>query len=286
LRNTKHLSHLLEINLAMLFISTSGALARYISLPVLVIIGLRAILALVLLLLYCKFKGISLRAEKRHLPAILTSGLLMGLHWITYFYSLKLSNVAIGMISLFTYPILTAFLEPLLLKTKLQKVHLFLGLLVLFGIYFLVPSFDIENKNTLAVVIGIFSALCYALRNILLKTKVASYNGSMLMCYQMGVVGLFLSPMFFTVEMESILQQWQGIAALALITTAIGHTLFLNSFKHFSITTVSILSSVQPVFGILIGAFLLNEIPTLNTLIGGTLILGSVVIESIRSSKK
>ena len=270
----------------MLFISTSGALARYISLPVLVIIGLRAILALVLLLLYCKFKGISLRAEKRHLPAILTSGLLMGLHWITYFYSLKLSNVAIGMISLFTYPILTAFLEPLLLKTKLQKVHLFLGLLVLFGIYFLVPSFDIENKNTLAVVIGIFSALCYALRNILLKTKVASYNGSMLMCYQMGVVGLFLSPMFFTVEMESILQQWQGIAALALITTAIGHTLFLNSFKHFSITTVSILSSVQPVFGILIGAFLLSEIPTLNTLIGGTLILSSVIIESIRSSKR
>ena len=121
----------------MLFISTSGALARYISLPVIVIIGLRAILALVLLLLYCKFRRISLRAEKRHLPAILTSGFLMGLHWITYFYSLKLSNVAIGMISLFTYPILTAFLEPLLLKTKLQKAHLFLGLLVLFGIYFL-----------------------------------------------------------------------------------------------------------------------------------------------------
>lgn len=270
----------------MLFISTSGALARYIALPVIVIIGLRAVLALALLLLYCKFKGISLRADKRHLPAILMSGLLMGLHWITYFYSLKLSNVAIGMISLFTYPILTAFLEPLLLKTKLQKEHLLLGLLVLFGIYFLVPSFDIENKYTLAVIIGIFSALCYALRNILLKTKVASYNGSMLMCYQMGVVGLLLSPVFFTVEMESILQQWQGIAALALITTAIGHTLFLNSFKHFSITTVSILSSVQPVFGILIGAFLLSEIPTLNTLIGGTLILSSVIIESIRSSKR
>lgn len=270
----------------MLFISTSGALGKYINLPVPIIIGLRAILALFFLLLYCKWKGISLALQKRHLLAVLTSGLLMGLHWITYFYALKLSNVAIGMISLFTYPILTAFLEPVLLKTKLQKAHLLLGVLVLVGIYFLVPSFTLENKYTLAVGVGVLSALFYALRNLILKTKVSSYNGSMLMCYQMGVIALLLFPAFFTVELESILHQWQGIFALAFITTAIGHTLFLNSFKHFSITTVSILSSVQPVFGIVIGAIFLSEIPKLNTLIGGVFILSSVVIESIRSSRR
>tara|TARA_R110002050_G_scaffold16019_2_gene48963 strand:+ start:60846 stop:61724 length:879 start_codon:yes stop_codon:yes gene_type:complete len=286
LKSKLHLKHLLEINIAMLFISTSGALGRYIDLPVPVTIGLRAILALFFLLLYCKWKGISLVIQKKHLLTVLTSGLLMGLHWLTYFYALKLSNVAIGMISLFTYPILTAFLEPLLLKTKLQKAHLMLGLLVLLGIYFLVPSFDLENKYTVAVAVGVLSALFYALRNLILKTKVASYNGSMLMCYQMGVVGLLLIPTFISVELESIINQWQGIAALALITTAIGHTLFLNSFKHFSITTVSILSSVQPVFGIVIGAVLLREIPTINTVIGGVFILSSVVIESIRSSRR
>ena len=156
----------------MLFISTSGALGRYIDLPVPVTIGLRAILALFFLLLYCKWKGISLVIQKKHLLTVLTSGLLMGLHWLTYFYALKLSNVAIGMISLFTYPILTAFLEPLLLKTKLQKAHLMLGLLVLLGIYFLVPSFDLENKYTVAVAVGVLSALFYALRNLILKTKV------------------------------------------------------------------------------------------------------------------
>jgi drug/metabolite transporter (DMT)-like permease len=71
-----------------------------------------------------------------------------------------------------------------------------------------------------------------------------------------------------------------------MITTAIGHTLFLMTFKHFSITTVSILSSIQPVYGILIGAIFLKEIPELTTIFGGFLILGSVVIESFRSSKK
>ncbi|MDP5229408.1 MAG: DMT family transporter [Cellulophaga sp.] len=270
----------------MLFVSTSGALGRYIDLPVPVTIALRALIALLFLLIYCKFKGVSLNIEKRHILPVLLSGFLMGLHWLSYFYALKLSNVAIGMISLFTYPILTAFLEPLLLKTKLQKVHLALGCMVLLGIYFLVPKFDLENDYTLAVFIGVLSALVYALRNIVLKTKVADYNGSMLMSYQMGVVFILLFPFIFTVDMATIVSQWQGIIALAFITTAVGHTLFLNSFKHFSITTVSILSSVQPIFGITIGAIFLSEIPNQNTIIGGVLILGSVVIESVRSSRK
>ncbi|SMC53212.1 Threonine/homoserine efflux transporter RhtA [Cellulophaga tyrosinoxydans] len=270
----------------MFFVSTSGALGRYIALPVPVTIGLRAILALLFLILFCKYKGISLKVERAHLLPVLISGLLMGLHWLTYFYALKLSNVAIGMISLFSYPILTALLEPLLLKTKLQKAHFLLGFLVLLGIYFLVPSFDLENNYTLAICIGTLSALFYALRNILLKTKVAAYNGSMLMCYQMGVVAVILMPFYLTISVEEIMNEWQGVMLLALLTTAIGHTMFLNSFKYFSISTVSILSSVQPVFGILIGVAFLNEIPTRNTLIGGAIILSSVVIESIRSSRK
>ena len=270
----------------MLFVSTSGALGRYVNLPVPVTIGVRAVIAVVLLFLFCKWKKISLRVPKKDLGAVLVSGVLLGLHWITYFYALRLSNVAIGMISLFTYPILTAFLEPLLLKTKFQKIHLVLALLVLAGIYFLVPSFDVGNDYTLAVGVGTLSALFYSLRNLLLKAKAAKYNGSMLMCYQLLVISVLLSPFYSTVQLDVVLSEWKGLAALALLTTAIGHTLFLNSFKNFSITTVSILSSVQPIYGILLGAIFLSEFPTINTLIGGVLILSSVVIESIRSSKK
>lgn len=270
----------------MLFISTSGALGRYIALPVPVIIGLRALLALGFLYIYCKLKGISLRLDKKDALAIIGSGFFMGLHWITYFYALKLSSVAIGMLSMFTYPILTAFLEPLLLKTKLQKIHLFLGILVLAGIYFLVPNFNFQDSNTLAVGIGMLSALCYALRNLILKRSAGSYNGSMLMYYQMVIVSVIIIPIAFSlfpITIEEVFGEWIGITALALVTTAIGHTIFLNSFKHFSITTVSILSSIQPVFGIIIGAIFLKEFPEATTLIGGALILTSVVIESVRS---
>lgn len=269
----------------MLFISTSGALGRYVELPVPVTIATRGVLAFFLLFFYCKIKGISLRVRAQDFTLVFISGILMGLHWLSYFYSLQMSNVAIGMLSLFTYPVITAFLEPLLLKTKFQRVHLLLGGLVLLGIYFLVPDFNLENSSTIAIGMGILSALFYALRNLILKTKVKNYHGSMLMVYQTGIIGLFLFPFLFSVETSELYGQWEGIVALAVMTTAIGHTLFLMTFKHFSITSVSIISSIQPVYGIIIGALFLSEIPALTTLFGGALILSSVIIESVRSSK-
>jgi len=282
---SNHIQHLLEINLAMLFIATSGALGRYVQLPVPVAIGARAVLAFIALFLYCKWKGFSLKIEKKDALVIFLSGVLMGVHWVAYFYALKLSNVAIGMLSIFTYPVITALLEPILLKTKFQLVHLLLAFLVLAGMYFLSPSLDFENSYTIAIGFGVFSALAYALRNILMKRKVSKYNGSMLMTYQTAIVGVLLFPFLFSVTSNTLVGQWEVLVALAVLTTAIGHTLFLMTFKHFNITTVSILSSVQPVYGILLGAIFLSEIPKGTTILGGILILSSVVIESIRSKK-
>ncbi|TYP70022.1 DMT family transporter [Aquimarina intermedia] len=285
MHKTTHLRHVLELNLAMLFISTSGALGRYIELPVPVTIGIRALFAAILLFLYCRWRKISFSIERKDLLSILFTGVLMGLHWLTYFYALRLSNVAIGMLSLFTYPVITALLEPLLLKTKFDRSHLFLGALVLIGVYFLLPEMDVENSITQAVILGILSALFYALRNLILKAKVSTYNGSVLMWYQLVVIFIFLLPTFYFYELSQIKEQWEFLLILAFLTTAVGHTLFLQSFKQFSITTASIISSMQPIYGIILGMIFLGEIPALNTFIGGGLILCSVVVESIRSYK-
>ncbi|MGP1994379.1 DMT family transporter [Zobellia laminariae] len=278
-----NLKNFLEINLAMVLLSTSGPLGRFIELPVAVTIGIRSFIALVLLFLYCRFKGISFGLSSKDRTPILLSGVLMGLHWLAYFVALQKSNVAIGMLSLFTYPVITAFLEPLFLKTRFQKMHLLLGFLVLCGIYFLVPDFSFENSSTVAIGFGVFSALCYAVRNLMLKKQVSRYEGSVLMAYQMAVICCMLIPAFFYYDLEAVPSQWQGILGLAVVTTVFGHTMFVNCFKYFSITTISILSSIQPVYGILIGALLLSEIPAWSTVVGGCLILISVIVESVRS---
>lgn len=278
-----HARNFLEINLAMLFMSTSGPFGKFIELPAPLTIEVRALLAFVFLVVYCKVRGVSFRLGSRDRWPILLCSLLMGVHLISYFHALQLSNVAIGMLSLFTYPVMTAFLEPLFLKTQFQKLHLLLGVMVLIGIYLLVPDFSLENSSTVAIGFGLFSALAYAVRNLILKTKVDRYEGSVLMSYQMGVLALLLVPTYFLYETDAIMGYAPALFGLALITTVVGHTMFINCFKHFSLTTVSILSCVQPVYGIIIGAIFLSELPGWSTVLGGALILASVILESRRS---
>ncbi|MDT0648019.1 DMT family transporter, partial [Zunongwangia sp. F260] len=125
-----------------MLISTSGTLGRYITLDPFVIITFRAILAGIVLYIFCRFRKFKISiANKKDLLKVIIGGCLMGIHWVTYFHSLSLSSVAIGMLSIYTYPVITTFLEPLLLKTRFSKMHLGLAVLVLFGIYFLVPEF-------------------------------------------------------------------------------------------------------------------------------------------------
>jgi drug/metabolite transporter (DMT)-like permease len=285
-KSSSGFEHILELNIALICISTSGALGRYIDMPVPITIGLRAFLGGFFIYLFCRYKKFNFYVAGEDRKMIFAGGILMALHWITYFYSLKLSNVAIGMLSLFTYPVITAFLEPLLLKTKFDKMNILLGALVLIGIYFLVPNFNLENDYSKAIALGIFSAICYALRNIIMKSKVNKYNGSILMFYQLLIIAICLSPFFLFLDTSGIIPQFAANLTLALVTTAIGHTLFLYSFQYFSTTSVSIMSSAQPIYGIIIGMIFLKEYPDLSAIIGGSIILLSVVLESMRSYKK
>lgn len=284
---SQYLSNILQLNLAVLLISTSGVLGRFITLHPVTTIFYRCLIAVIVFYFYCRWKKIDLKIEnKRDLLKMLLGGVLMGIHWVTYFFSLQYSSVAIALLSLFTYPVITAFLEPLLFKNKFNKIHIALGFLVLAGIYFLSPEFNLENDYFIAVVLGIISALFYALRNLLMKREVERYNGSALMFYQILVVSILFLPSVFFSEFNMILAQWKPLLILAVLTTCIGHTLFLKSFKNFSITAASIMSSIQPVYGILLGIFFLSEIPSLKTLIGGTLIISAVIIESLISFRR
>jgi drug/metabolite transporter (DMT)-like permease len=281
--NVKNISSLL---FATLFISTSGVLGKYIAMPVEAIVWFRSAFAVVFIYAFCKFTNVDLKmkAKKDWIPFLL-SALFMAAHWLTYFYALKISNVAIGMLSLFTFPIITAFLEPFFSKTKYDPMYLFLGILVLTGLSILAPEFTLESEELKGIVLGFISAICYSLRILILKQQVANYNGSMLMLYQTAIITILLVPVLFFVDVSGFESQFPYLILLALVTTAIGHTMMVKSLKHFSAATATIISSIQPIFGIIIAFFVVNEIPSFNTYLGGGLILLTVVIESFRSRK-
>jgi len=283
---TNHLKNLSGLLLATLFISTSGVLGKYIAMPSEVIIWFRSAFAMVVLYAFCRFRKIDLKIQsKRHVLPFIIGGVFMAAHWITYFYALKLSNVAIGMLSLYTFPVMIAFLEPLFLKIKFNPIHIVLGLLVLLGLYILAPEFDIKNTQVQDVLFGLLSALCYSVRILILKQYVQQYNGVMLMFYQTVIITVLLVPVLFFMDVSGFREQLPYLLLLGLLTTAIGHSLMVHSLQFFSASTASIISSIQPIFGILLAFIFLNEIPTWNTYVGGSLILATVVIESVRSRK-
>jgi len=124
------------------------------------------------------------------------------------------------------------------------------------------------------------SALLYSLRNILMKTQVDSVAGSVLMCYQMAVTVVVVAPALWFFPETPPAAAWPYLLGLGLITTAIGHTIFLACFRHFSASTVSLLRCVQPVYGILLGVLFFQEIPGWSAVLGGALILAAVAVEA------
>jgi drug/metabolite transporter (DMT)-like permease len=106
------------------------------------------------------------------------------------------------------------------------------------------------------------------------------------MFYQLLVISVLLVPFYFIDSGTGWNEQLPAILMLSILTTAIGHTWFLHSFKKFSVTSASIISSLQLVYGIIIGMIFLKEFPQVSTIIGGTLILMTVIVESVISYRK
>ena len=106
------------------------------------------------------------------------------------------------------------------------------------------------------------------------------------MFHQMFLVSVLLAPFLFYMDLTPIPSQLPYLILLAIITTAIGHTLFVKSLRFFDVSTASIISSLQPIFGIILAYLFLSEVPAANVYVGGTIILFSVIVESLRTKNK
>lgn len=278
--------YILLLNIAMLCIATSGPLGKFVEMPPALVIWYRSVIGSIFLFIVARIlrKQFTIAAGKDRRDLVIAS-VLMTVHWVTYFYALQYSNVAIGMLTLFTYPIITIFLEPLFTGKPIDKMHVLLGVVFLFGIYCLVPEFSFSNDMTLGALFGLLSALCYSIRNLMMKHHSGKYDGMVLMTFHAGIAAVLLAPTAFYYSHADLSLYWLPIVMLGIMTTGIGHSLFVSSFKHFSISRVSILSGLQPLYGILLAILFLKEIPNMQTILGGCIILGIVIIESLRKNR-
>ena len=275
-----------ELNLSFILMSTSGLFGKIIPLPPSLTIFFRCLMAGLVLLLYLQLKGnahFPLKRDHRH---FLISSMLLTLHWVTYFQSIKMAGVALAMLSLFTYPITTSILEPVFFKTRHSRFELFFSILVLIGVALIVPEFSLSNRSMQGVLLGLLSSVVYAVRNIMNRQRITTYGGTKILCYQLLLSTVFLLPVLLIYPLDISSVTWGKLALLAVITTAIGHTMFVQGLSSFTASTVSILSCLTPVYGIMWAVWLTDEHLDEKTIWGGLIIILTTVAQSARHYQK
>jgi len=279
----KNLLHYLELNLGLLFVATSGPLGRYVTMESTLATMWRAIFGLIGIFIIAKLVKANLKIDwnKHWLVFVGTSALMVG-HWVTYFYALDYSNVAIALTALYTFPAMTALLEPLFKKKRIPLQDLILALITFGAIYYISPPLDTGGKLGWAIGLGLASALCFGLRNIWIAEVSNVYPSMTIMVYQLLFSSLFLFPFFFTGSSSASSSQWIALVALGLITTASGHTLFVRGIARYKPTAASIFMCLTPIYGIILAYLFLNEVPGARTIIGGVVILGVVLFKAIK----
>ena len=280
----KQLRGLVSANVAVLLFGLAGVLGKLSLLPAPLIVFGRSFFAGLVLLAVCWFRHISLRPKQsRDGYLLLGQGVLLALHWTAFFQAINVSNVAIGLLSFSSFPLFTAVLEPLLLHQRPSRVQIVAALLILPGIYLLVPSFTLQNQTTLGVMWGVLSGASFALLSVTNRWLGRTYSSLMISLYQDGIAAIVLLPIFFFTATGSF---WTPHALLILfilgvVCTALAHTLFIASMRDITAQTASLLASLEPVWGIIFGILLLGAIPTATTLLGGAIIITATLLPGI-----
>lgn len=286
--NSKQQS-LLYLHSAVLLFGGTALFSKLIGLPALDITVYRTGVAAIILFIVLSLQKqkITLSSGKDYGVALLL-GIVVGIHWVTYFAGMQMAGVTIGIIAFFTYPVITVFLEPLLArflsknkvnsKPKLKDV--LIACIVMIGIFLLIPEISLGNQVTLGIATGIVSALFFALRNILHKNYFSHYSGPHTMLYQTLVACLMLCLFVEVPPMDVTENDWLLIVLVGVIFTAMPHALFASSLRHLSATTAGLISCLQPLYGSILAFLLLSERVNIWTIIGGLLVISAALFET------
>ncbi len=280
----KQLRGLVSANVAVLLFGLAGVLGKLSLLPSPLIVFGRSFFAGLVLLAVCWLRHIPLRPKQsRDAYLLLGQGVLLALHWTAFFQAINVSNVAIGLLSFSSFPLFTAILEPLLLHQRPSRIQIVAALLILPGIFLLVPSFTLQNQTTLGVMWGVLSGASFALLSVTNRWLGRTYSSLMISLYQDGIAAIVLLPIFvFTATGISWTPQTLLILlVLGVVCTALAHTLFIASMRDITAQTASLLASLEPVWGIIFGIVLLGAVPTARTLIGGAIIISATLLPGI-----
>ncbi|GGF61170.1 DMT family transporter [Alteromonas lipolytica] len=277
---------LISLHIAVVLLGGTGLFSIIIPLNAIDITLGRSLFACLALCLFVRAGREHLRLD-RNLDYLIAIGLgaLMAAHWATYFASMQYAGVSVGMIAMFTFPVITVLMEPLFERTRLAWQDIVSALVVIAGIILIVPEVSLDNDVTLGVGLGVISAVLYAVRNLSLRKYFSHYSGARSMAWQTLVIILCLLPFSELMQSQQETSVWLLLLALGTLFTALPHALVANSLAHLRAKTFSLIACMQPFYGVIFAVILLHEAPGWQTLLGGILVTSASIYETVNTHK-
>jgi drug/metabolite transporter (DMT)-like permease len=281
-----HSRNLLQIHVAVLLFGFAGLFGKFLNLaPVVIVFGRVVFASLALLLTGLLWRGAFGSLSRRGLLAFAALGILLAVHWTTFFQSVQTSGVALALITFSTFPVFVTFLEPLFFRERLRTMDVALAVVALAGIVILVPNFDPGDRATQGVLWGVASGLTFAILSLLNRKYVRQHSSLTIALYQdlFAAVALvpFVVPQWPTFAPKDVLL----LGVLGVLCTAVAHSLFIAGLHGITAGTASMIACLEPVYGAIFAAILLHEVPSARTLLGGAIVLGVAFGVTVRSAR-
>lgn len=284
----------MKLHLAVLFAGGTGLFGRLISVGELPLVCFRVIFAALILAAVMGAQKKLHALPMKQLLQIAGCGVLLSVHWVFYYGSIKASNVSIGAVCFALVGFLTAIIEPMMNRHRPDWSEMLFGVFSLIGISLI---FGFDARYRLGIGLGVISSLIYTVFSVLSKKVQASsgQTSSTMLLYEMigGSIILTMATPFYSMAFPEvgIIPTSQDILLLLLfasVFTIIPFLLQLQALRHISAFTVNLTYNLEPVYTIIFAMILFREASELgfSFWIGIALIVLSVALQAYNLSRK
>nr|WP_321230856.1 DMT family transporter [uncultured Psychroserpens sp.] len=282
----------LHLHFLVFIAGFTAVLGELISIGSSALVWYRMLIAGVLMLLYIKIIKLKIQVSTKTKLKFFGAGIIIALHWITFFEAINQSNVSITLAMFSTGAFFASFIEPLIYKRKIIWYEILFGIIVILGVFLITQS---EIKYLNGILLGIASALFSTLFAVINGKFIAEHRATVISFYEFisGVVFLSLFILLFQGGFSAeffILStsDWIYISILASICTAYAFIGSVDVMRHLSPYTVILTYNLEPLYGIALALLLFPETETMSTQFyyGAFLVLATVLADGILKNYK
>ena len=260
----------------------TGILGNLITISAVQLVWYRVMIAVISLFLYFNFNRTAIKVDKKTFLKMAFTGALVGGHWVLFFASIKLSTVPVTLVCLSSITLFTAIFEPLLNKTKISKLEIMAGLLIITGI---VLIFKFESHYTKGIITGLASAVCASLFSIINSKLVKKNEAPIIAFYELTGAFFWISLYLLLTNgfNRSLILKPSDIGYLILlgtVCTSLAYVAGVSVMRELSAFKVALITNLEPVYGILMSFIFFGDMNkmTVGFWVGAVIILSTIFL--------